>query len=123
MKAAHLFLSENEVSNIKQYVPQAINAVPALVIAENETGKPVGFMGIADKRLEMLFVFNESRGRGMGKRLLEYGIENYSINKLAVNEQNPSAKGFYKHMGFKVYKRTELDEQGNPYPVLYMRRE
>lgn len=123
MKAAHLFLSENEVSNIKQYVPQAINAVPALVIAENETGKPVGFMGVADKRLEMLFVFNESRGWGMGKRLLEYGIENYSINKLAVNEQNLSAKGFYKYMGFKVYKRTELDEQGNPYPLLYMRRE
>lgn len=123
MKAAHLFLSENEIGNIKQYVPQAINAVPALVIAENETGKPVGFMGVADKRLEMLFVSNESRGRGMGKRLLEYGIENYSINKLAVNEQNHLAKGSYKHMGFKVYKRTELDEQGNPYPVLYMRRE
>lgn len=24
-------------------------------------------------------------------------------------------------MGFKTYKRTELDEQGNPYPILYMR--
>ena len=25
-------------------------------------------------------------------------------------------------MGFRVYKRTELDEQGNPYPLLYMSR-
>ena len=25
-------------------------------------------------------------------------------------------------MGFEVYKRTELDEQGNPYPLLYMKR-
>ena len=33
----------------------------------------------------------------------------------------PLAKGFYEHMGFQVYKRTELDEQGNPYPLLYMR--
>ena len=39
-----------------------------------------------------------------------------------MNEQNPQAKGFYEHMGFRVYKRTELDEQGNPYPLLYMRR-
>ena len=25
-------------------------------------------------------------------------------------------------MGFEVYKRTELDEQGEPYPLLYMQR-
>ena len=44
------------------------------------------------------------------------------MERLTVNEQNPQAKGFYEHMGFHVYKRTELDEQGNPYPLLYMRR-
>ena len=26
-------------------------------------------------------------------------------------------------MGFRTYKRTELDEQGNPYPILYMKIE
>ena len=46
----------------------------------------------------------------------------YSINELTVNEQNISAKGFYEHMGFAAYKRTDLDEQGNPYPLLYMKR-
>ena len=29
----------------------------------------------------------------------------------------------YEHMGFRVERRSALDEQGNPYPVLYMRRE
>ena len=29
--------------------------------------------------------------------------------------------GFYRHMGFETYKRTEYDEQGNPYPLLYMK--
>ena len=28
----------------------------------------------------------------------------------------------YYNMGFEVYKRTELDEQGEPYPLLYMQR-
>lgn len=79
-------------------------------------------MGVDDKRLEMLFVLDKYRGQGIGKQLLQYGIENYSINELTVNEQNPRAKGFYEHMGFEVYKRTELDEQGNPYPLLYMKR-
>lgn len=123
IKATHLFLSDDEINNIKQYVPQALNGVPVLVIVENEYGNPIGFMGIADQMLEMLFISNESRGQGIGKQLLQYGIENYSVNELAVNEQNPLAKGFYEHMGFEVYKRTELDEQGNPYPLLYMKRD
>ena len=92
------------------------------MVAENKYGNPMGFMGIAGKMLEMLFVSNEYRGQGIGKRLLQYGIENYSINELSVNEQNPLAKGFYEYMGFEVYKRTEVDEQGNPYPLLYMQR-
>ena len=120
VRATHLFLSEDEINNIKQYVPEALNNVSNLIIVKNE--KPIGFMGINGQRLEMLFVSNEYRGQGIGKSLLQYGIEKYSINSLTVNEQNPLAVGFYEHMGFEVYKRTELDEQGNPYPLLYMRK-
>ena len=122
VRATHLFLSDEEINNIKQYVPQALKDIPVLVVAENEDENPVGFMGIAEQMLEMLFISADFRGQGTGKQLLQYGIENYSVNKLAVNEQNPLAKGFYEHMGFAVYKRTELDEQGNPYPLLYMKR-
>ena len=122
VKETHVFLSLDEINHIKQYVPQAVKGVPVLIIAKNENGNAVGFMGIADKTLEMLFIGNESRGQGIGKALLQYGMENYAINKLTVNEQNPLAKGFYEYMGFKVYKRTELDEQGNPYPLLYMEK-
>lgn len=121
VRATHLFLSEDEIENIKKYVPQALKEIPCLIAAENEEQIPVGFMGIAGQHLEMLFISNEERGKGLGRELLEYGIEKYSVNDLAVNEQNPLAKGFYEHMGFEVYKRTECDEQGNPYPLLYMR--
>lgn len=43
------------------------------------------------------------------------------IKKYVVNEQNPNAKEFYEHLGFEVYRRSEIDEQGNPYPILYMK--
>ncbi len=122
VKATHLFLSDNEIESIKKYVPQALKEVPYLIIAENENETPIAFMGIDKQKLEMLFVSNEQRGKGIGKRLIEYGIEIYSINELAVNEQNPFAKGFYEHMGFQVYKRSNYDEQGNYYPLLYMKR-
>ena len=122
VKATHWFLSDVEIMNIKQYVPQAISCVPVLIIVVSDAGNPLGFMGISEKKLEMLFISREHRGQGIGKQLLQYGIDNYLLNQLAVNEQNPLAKVFYEHMGFEVYQRTELDEQGNPYPLLYMKR-
>lgn len=88
----------------------------------NDEQIPIGFMGICKRHLEMLFLSDEARGKGVGKKLLEYGMEKYFVNDLAVNEQNPLAKGFYEHMGFRVYKRSEHDEQGRAYPILYMKR-
>ena len=123
VKATHLFLSNDEIKNIKEYVPQAILEVSHLVIVENENHQPIAFMGIESTKLEMLFVKNSERGKGIGKQLLNYGIENYNVNEIVVNEQNLNAKGFYEYMGFRTFKRAELDEQGNPYPILYMRLE
>lgn len=80
-------------------------------------------MGIENNKLEMLFIDPQYRGKGIGKKILLYGIENYKVNCISVNEDNLLALEFYKHMGFKVYKRNDLDNQGNPYPVLYMRIE
>lgn len=122
VRATHFFLANSDIEQIKQYVPQALKEVPILVVVENNAGHLVGFMGISDEKLEMLFILNENRGQGIGKILLQYGVEKYSIKELTVNEQNPKAKGFYEHMGFEVYKRTAQDEQGNPYPLLYMKR-
>lgn len=121
VRATHFFLSDEEVNNIRQYVPQALAAVEHLIAANNESGENVAFMGIENNRLEMLFISDDERGKGIGKQLLLYGISNYGVKELTVNEQNPQAIGFYEHMGFKTYKRTELDEEGNAYPLLYMR--
>ncbi len=123
VKATHLFLSSKEIEKIKNYVPQALEMIDHLIIIEDEKRLPVGFMGIENQKLEMLFIQSSERGKGLGKQLLNYGIEKFDVNELTVNEQNPLAKGFYEHMGFVTYKRTDLDEQGNPYPILYMKLE
>ena len=123
VKATHTFLSNEEIGNIKNYVPQALKGVAHLIIIENENTIPIAFMGIEKNKVEMLFIKDDERGKGLGKQLLNYGIRKYNVNELAVNEQNSEAKDFYEHMGFKIYKRNELDDQGNPYPVLYMKLE
>ena len=121
VKATHTFLSNIEIKNIKIYVPEALKSIAHLIIIQNKNDEPIAFMGIEDTKLEMLFIKNIERGKGLGKLLLNYGIKNYNVNELTVNEQNPKAKGFYEHLGFRTYKRTELDEQGNYYPILYMK--
>lgn len=123
VRATHKFLSNEEILEIKKYVPEALSGISHLIIDTDENGNPIAFMGIENQKLEMLFITSEYRGNGIGKKMLLHGIENYGVNDLAVNEDNPEAKDFYEHMGFKVYKRNELDDQGKPYPVLYMRLE
>ena len=54
-------------------------------------------------------------------QVLQYGVQNYGIREVTVNEQNPQTVGFYEHFGFETYKRTACDEEGNPYPLLYMK--
>ena len=121
VRATHHFLSESEILRIRAYVPQAVGGVAQLVAAENQVGEPVGFMGVENGRLEMLFLAPEARGCGLGGRLLRCGIEQYGVREVTVNEQNPQAVDFYAHFGFRTYRRTERDEEGGPYPLLYMR--
>ena len=121
VRATHLFLSEPEILRIKQYVPQAIGGVEHLIVAGDEAA-PLGFMGVEGTRLEMLFLAPAARGKGLGRQLVELGVQQYGVRELTVNEQNPQAVGFYTHLGFATYKRTEHDEEGGPYPLLYMKK-
>ena len=62
VRATHLFLSEEEIENIKKYVPEALKFVPNLLVAENDEGKPLGFMGIQEQLIKC-YIFYENRGR------------------------------------------------------------
>ena len=62
VRATHLFLSDGEIQSIKEYVPQALNGVAHLVVAEDEAGSAVAFMGVEDGSPDMLFIALEERG-------------------------------------------------------------
>ena len=64
VRATHHFLTDGEIEAIKTYVPQALEQVPKLVVAEGENGSPTAFMGIDGRTLEMLFVAGEEKGWG-----------------------------------------------------------
>lgn len=120
VRSTHTFLSQPEIAAIRESVPEALERVAHLVIARDREA-PLGFLGAEGNRLEMLFLEPEARGQGTGSALVRYGLETYGLTEVTVNEQNPRDRGFYEHMGFQVVRRTPLDEQGRPYPLLYMK--
>lgn len=122
VRVTHDFLTEEDIARMRPSVPQLIATVPRLLVAWRE-GVPVGFACVRESFLDMLFVSPAVRGTGVGRLLFERAVALLGVRELSVNEQNPQAIGFYEHLGFATYRRTETDDQGEPFPLLFMRRD
>ena len=83
----------------------------------------MGFMGVSEDNIEMLFIHPDHFKKGLGKAFIQHATQDLNIRKVEVNEQNPGAVDFYKRLGFKVVKRTDTDHLGKPYPILYLELE
>ena len=120
VRASHHFLTEEDIQRLAPFAGEAIRGIETLLVMY-QGNRPVAFMGVENGKIEMLFVAPDFFGSGFGKRLVRLAIERHRARYVDVNEQNPEAEGFYRHLGFSVFERTETDEQGNPFPILKMR--
>ena len=118
--ATHDFLADAHRDEIESRLQSDYFPAVTLSVAELD-GEPVGFSGVLDSNLEMLFVDATRRGAGIGTALLNHAITEHGVAKVDVNEQNVSAADFYAHRGFEVVGRSEMDEAGRPYPLLHMK--
>lgn len=123
VRVSHTFLKEADIKALFPFVSEALEKVGRLLCICNEAGQAEAFMGVEGDKLEMLFVHPLSRGKGIGKLLVRHAIQNLEVCYVDVNEQNLLALGFYQYMGFRVYDRSALDGQGNPFPLLHMKLE
>lgn len=120
VRATHHFLPEEYLQEIKLMLPAIFPSVPVFVY-EDETKQLLGFTGVAEGKIEMLFLHPDARGKGIGKILLHYAMYMVGAFELDVNEQNEQAVAFYRHMGFTVIERKEKDGLGRPFPLLHMK--
>ena len=120
VRATHDFLPEREIESLKPLILEQYFDAVALTCATTENGDILGFCGVHDGNIEMLFVSPASMKQGIGKILTQHAIAHQQATKVDVNEQNPAALGFYQRMEFAVTGRSELDSQGNPYPLLHL---
>jgi len=119
VKATHNFLAEEDFTYFKEIIPRDyLPNLEVYLIIVNE--KPQGFASVAEGNLEMLFIHDSTRGKGLGKKLYEFMKEKTGLTKVDVNEQNPQAIDFYEKMGFKTIGRSEKDGSGKDYPIIHM---
>ena len=114
VRATHDFLQESDIIRLKPLILEHYFDAVDLTCVKNNAAVILGFCGVHNGNIEMLFVSPECRGAGVGKLLTENAIKNQQAIKVVVNEQNSQALGFYKHLGFKVIGRSPLDGQGKP---------
>jgi putative acetyltransferase len=120
--ATHDFLSPHDFSEIKEIV-KTIDFNAFQVYCMVDSNHVLGFIGVADKKIEMLFLDPNYFGLGLGKRLTDFAKSELNADMVDVNEQNVKAVKFYKKSGFKAYERTDKDDQGRSYPLLRMKLE
>lgn len=121
VRATHDFLSDADIVGYRPIVRDQLFGSMELYGVRDEGGQLVAFSGVANGKLEALFVHPDWRGAGIGRRLVRHAVDERGVTILDVNEQNEQAVGFYRRLGFEVEGRSELDELGNPYPLLHMR--
>ncbi|MGV3541526.1 MAG: GNAT family N-acetyltransferase [Rufibacter sp.] len=120
VRATHHFLPETDIQYFKPLILNEFLKAVDLYCTRAETGRITGFLGVAAGKVEMLFIHPEDRGKGIGKKLLTFAVDNLQATQLDVNEQNQQAVHFYHHMGFQVTGRSEVDAMGKPYPILHL---
>jgi len=120
VRATHHFLQE---SDIEELLPQLRdNYLPAveLWVAVDTEDSPLGFIGLNENHVEMLFIEPDLRGKGIGRALLDHARSSRQQMSVDVNEQNPEAVGFYLHYGCVQTGRSPLDGEGRPFPLLHL---
>ncbi|ABC31536.1 Histone acetyltransferase HPA2/related acetyltransferase [Hahella chejuensis KCTC 2396] len=120
VRATHDFLSEEDIQFFKPLILNEYLKAVDLRCIKNADGEILGFVGVAEKNIEMLFVAAEARGTGVGGLLLRHAIDELQAVKVDVNEQNPQAVGFYERHGFYIVGRSPVDGMGKPFPLLHM---
>ena len=94
VRTSHDFLSEQDIRNLAPQVKAALQGVESLVVVYNDN-IPAGFMGIQERKIEMLFLSPSCIGHGLGRELLNMAIRTYDAIYVDVNEQNKKAEAFY----------------------------
>lgn len=120
IQQTHHFLAQADIQFYKKQLTESLLHEVNLFCLQAPSGELLGFMGIKQISLEMLFIHPRYMRKGLGKALVQTAKQSFGISKVNVNEQNFHALAFYKACGFEVVGRSEHDGSGRPYPIIHL---
>lgn len=120
VRATHHFLQKSDIQALLPQLRDIYLPAVELWITVDAEDCPLGFIGLNENHVEMLFIEPDLRGKGIGRALLDHARSLRSQMSVDVNEQNPEAVGFYLHYGFVQTGRSPLDGEGRPFPLLHL---
>ena len=124
VRATHTFLTEADIAFLEpKVVDYLANDASNFVVVCDGEGSIAGFMALGADEIEALFLAPQYLRRGLGTQLIAEARKRRPgiALRLDVNEQNEGARRFYEARGFVVDGRSEVDDQGLPFPMLHMR--
>ena len=122
MRATHSFLAEEDLNFYARQVCDEYLPSHTFWVAARADGQPSGFLGMTGAKIDALFVDPSCHGRGIGRALVDHAASLAGDLAVDVNEQNEGAFAFYRKLGFRPVGRSDLDEAGQPYPILHLAR-
>ena len=120
VRATHHFLQDSDIEALLPQLRDIYLPAVELWVTVDAEDCPLGFIGLNENHVEMLFIEPDLRGKGIGRALLDHARSLRSQMSVDVNEQNPEAVGFYLHYGFVQTGRSPLDGEGRPFPLLHL---
>lgn len=86
VRATHHFLPGKEIQDLRTLILDSYFDTVSLKCVKNLDEKILGFISVADNKIEMLFISPAVQGQGIGTALCQYAIQNMGATQVDVNE-------------------------------------
>lgn len=124
VRASHTFLTKQDIAEIKPEVKAVLKSSQNIITATDKKDF-LGFIGVENNKIEMLFVASKAFKKGVGKALLKEALERYLKDYPDIlvdcNEQNTQGLAFYQHLGFEIMSKSAQDSAGRDFPIVHLK--
>ena len=120
IRASHECVSEPYIRFFKPLARDELLRLVTLGSVRDAKGTIVGFVGLADGKIEALFVHPAWRRCGVGRRPATYAVSRGAMT-VDVDEQNDVGLSFFRGLGFEIVARSDVHAMGKSFPILHLR--
>lgn len=119
-RSTHHFMDDEDFAEARPVIRDRL--LPSMEVSMAEVdGTPVGFIGVRETHVVLLYLEPEYTRRGIGTALLRHADTQGPLS-VEVYADNHDGMAFYRRSGFVESRRLPRDTFGRPFPVVHLTR-